>query len=86
MERKLILEPGQIKVKVCLWHRFVSPAGQFGKNTCYHVHDEAILAIQQVQERTPGALLSTICMVVKDFNTTTILLHKIKVKKIKIPR
>lgn len=56
--RQLVLEPLQVEVQIGLVHLLAAAARQLGQDVGRHVDDEAVLAVQQVEEGAPDALLA----------------------------
>lgn len=77
LERELVFEPLQVEVQVGLGHLLASPASQLGEDPRRHVDDEPVLAVQQVQERPPDALLAPGGVLVEDLDAGAILLQQI---------
>lgn len=57
IDRELVLEPGQVELKILLLHEFGSPASHLGNDTSSHVDDESVRAVQQVQELAADGLV-----------------------------
>lgn len=77
VKRQLILQPLQIEVQIGLGHLLGRPASQLGQNARRHIDDEAVLAVQQIQERTPDVLLASGRVLVEDVDARAILLEQI---------
>jgi len=74
---QLILQELQIEVQVGLGHGLMAPAGELGEDARRHVDNEAILAVQQVEERTPDALLQLAGRLMEQIHPGAILLQQI---------
>lgn len=74
---QLVLEELQVEVEVRLGHGLVAPACKLGQYARRHVDNEAILAVKQVQERAPDALLQLAGSLVEQIDTRAILLQQI---------
>lgn len=77
LDGQLVLQKLQIEVQVRLGHLFVTPAGKFGQNARGHVDNETILAIQQIQERSPYNFLVLGAVFMEYIHASTILLQEV---------
>lgn len=76
--RQLILQELQIERQIGLGHLHRRrPARQLGQHARRHVHDEAVVAVQQIQERAPDVLLARQRKLVEDLDAMAVLLQQI---------
>lgn len=74
---QLLFEPGEVKVKVGALHGLRTPAGQLGDDPRSHVNDEAVRAVQQVEEGAPHGLTLARCVLPENLDTSTVLLIRL---------
>lgn len=63
-------------MQVGLVHELFGPAGDLGDDARGHVHDEAVLAVQQVQEREPQGVAFASGVFMENLHASLILLKQ----------